>query len=176
MKTSPVVRCWIVRQSMMILFLRALIFAAFSLPSDHHQMQLQTHTGSWDTLWRDVMDNITYKIQYFQLYYFCEFACFPMQCTIQNYSIVFINKSHKIGTESYITPRSVGHLKPYHSAWRGMGRWWMPSLWLLWMIRCYHCGHYGCSGVRYGQMMNAITITMVTMDAQVWGMGRWWMI
>ena len=58
----------------------------------------------------DVMDNITYKIQYFQLYYFCEFACFPMQCTIQNYSIVFINKSHKIGTESYITPRPVGHL------------------------------------------------------------------
>ena len=57
------------------------------------------------------------------------------------------------------------------------------SLWSLWMLRCevwaddecyhYHYDHYGCSGVRYGQMMNAITITMVTMDAQVWGMGRW---
>ena len=41
---------------MMILFLRALIFAAFLSPSDQHQLQLQTSTGSWDTQWRDVMD------------------------------------------------------------------------------------------------------------------------
>ena len=51
------------------------------------------------------------------------------------------------------------------------------SLWSLWMFGCevwaddecyhYHYGQYGCSGVRYGQRMNAITITMVTMEAHV---------